>query len=405
MTIERFVRKRVVVITQFYPPEPCAASNRVSALVRYLAATGHSVTVLTGMPSFPAGVVSERYRGMRSHAERDGDARIERFRAYVASGRGARLFSWITLAIALAWRLLTMRARIDAIVVSYPPITLALPALVGALRHRARLFVDVRDVFPDMGVKLGVWKPAGIAARAVGLVVDALYARAELVVACTPSARDEIAARGVALAKIALAPNGFEFPKTVRTAIARVPHAGFVTVYAGNMGLAASLDVVLDAAKLLANDSEFRFVLAGGGADAARLLKRIETEGIDNLTYAGILTRDESLELLREADASIVALHPGITDAVPSKLFDALAVGCPVIVSASGESAKLVSECGAGLQVLPHDAGALAAAIRQARADADRLRLQAQAAQTYVREHYDRNRIMERLAEAVVAGV
>jgi glycosyltransferase involved in cell wall biosynthesis len=397
--------KSIAIVAQFYEPEPCAASNRLSSLAENLAERGHRVTVFTGMPSFPWGKVHADYRGKPSCTEYAGNVRIERRRAFVAENgeRGGRARGWISLSLAVTRAILFSRERFDTVVVSSPPITMTLPALLGAWRHRARLVIDVRDVFPDMGVSLGVWKADGSIVRALGAAVGALYRHAALVVAVTPSARRSILDHGVPAERVLLAPNGFAFSQGVVPRPERSQRRPFTIAYAGNMGLATGLGMVLDAAALLRDRDDLRFVLAGGGLDAAKLQARIASEGLNNVEFRGVVTRRESLELLALADATIVPLHRGLTDAIPSKMFDALAIGCPMILSARGESVELLTRSQTGLHVEPNDAAALVRGILECSNNRETLERRSIAGQTFVREHFDRDAIMGGLAQTIGA--
>ncbi len=390
--------RAILIFSQFYEPEPCAASNRVGSLARSLAKCGHRVTVLTGMPSFPNGAFHPAYAGMRRCENRDGNVRIERRRARLAKGRfGGRFVYWVSLALTLSWTAIAEMTDVDTVIVSSPPITMAIPALLAAWRHRAKLIVDVRDVFPDMGLRLGLWKERGALVRALGGFVWLLYRRAAMVVAVTPTARASILARGVPDSKVALAPNGYEFSDGVPPRV-RARKETFDVVYAGNMGLATGLDLVLDAAKLLIGDPSIRIALAGGGIDAERLVARIRAEGLTNVSFLGVLPRRESLELLARADATIIPLHRSLVDALPSKMFDALAVGCPMVVSARGEAQRLLAATQSGVHVEPNDPRALADGILACRQEAETLERRSQLGQAFVREHFDRERIMSSLA-------
>lgn len=397
-------RKEIAIFSQFYDPEPCAASNRVASLARSLAKRGHHVTVVTGMPSFPRGIVDASYRGTGGCVDYDGPVRVVRRRAPLArpGALAGRLRNWISLALILAWTAMVELRRTDTVIVSSPPITMAIPALVAAWRHRAALVVDVRDVFPEMGIRLGVWSSRSLVVRALNFFVSLLYARAAIVVAVTESARQSILARGVPPARVVLAPNGFDFSQEIKPR-QRPQRRTLEVAYAGNMGLATSLDMVLDAARLLLGHRDVRFVLAGGGLDAARLVARIETEKLTNVRFLGVLSRSDSLELLSNADAAIVPLHGGLIDAIPSKMFDALAVGCPMILSARGEAVRLLRASGCGIHVEPNDARALADGIVRCLAERDTLERGASAGQAFVRANYDRERIMHGLAREIGA--
>jgi len=389
----------------FYPPEPCAAANRISALAHALAAAGHEVRVYTGMPSFPDGIVAPAYRGRRHAVERDGGVTVERVATYARGSRRAaqRIANWLSVSAGIAARIVAVRERFDLIVVSSPPITLALPALAAAFAHRAPLVVDVRDVWPEIAVKMGSWPPGSPIARIVGRAADALYARAALVSVVTETARREVVARGVDPAKIVLVPNGFDpVEPAAEPPVLPVPGVRDV-VYVGNMGLATGLDVVLDAAASMRERSDVRFVLIGGGADAPRLRARVEREDVRNVLFTGPLPRESALRALADAELTVVPLVASIVDSIPTKLFDAMALGTPIVLSAGGEAKALVERAGAGVTVAPGDAGALARAIGQALADdAARVRLRA-AGPAFVRANYDRAALMSAFAARISA--
>jgi len=395
---------RVAILSQFYPPEPLAAANRISAMARAFAEAGDEVRVYTAMPSFPDGVIHAAYRGRRHVVERDGAVTVERVATYAsAASPGNRILNWLSVAFGIALRVVAVRERFDAIVVSSPPITLALPALAGAAAHRCRLIVDVRDVFPDVAVKIGAWKPDSPVARLVGRIADALYARAALVTSVTPPQCEEIIARGVPRAKVMLASNGFDpVEPAPEPPVAPAPGVRDV-VYVGNMGLSMGLDVVLDAASRLRDDPSIRFVMIGGGTAAAALRARAAGEGLTNVVFTGPLPRGEAARALEVAAATVVPLLASITDTLPTKLFDAMVAGTPIVLSAGGEARRVVELAGAGVVVAPEDAAALAGAVRELLDDpAAQARFRA-AGPAFVRANYDRSAVMRELAARVRA--
>jgi len=396
---------RIALISQFYPPEPCAAANRIAAMAQAFAEAEHEVRVYTGMPSFPDGVVAEPYRGRTHAVEQDGAVTVERVWTYAGgtSLPGNRVLNWLSVALGIARRVVPAKERFDLVVVSSPPVTLALPALLGAFAHVAPLVVDVRDVWPEIAVKMGSWRADSAPAKLVGRVADALYARAKLVTAVTETARGEIVARGVDPAKVLLAPNGFD--PIAPAASAPVPPLPGVrdVVYVGNMGLATGLDVVLDAAALLRGDATIRFVLIGGGADAARLRARAAAEGLGNVLFTGPLPRADALRALADAALTVVPLVATIADSLPTKLFDAMLVGTPVVLSAAGEAWRLVERAQAGIAVTPGDGRALAGGIRRVLDDGELRGRLAANGPAFVRANYDRTAVMRDLAGRVRA--
>jgi glycosyltransferase involved in cell wall biosynthesis len=395
---------RVAIVSQFFAPEPCAAANRVGAMAQALAAAGHQVRVYTGMPSFPQGSIQGPYRGRHHAVEQHGAVTVERVWTY--AGRtlpGGRILNWLSVAAGIAAGIAAVAERYDLVIVSSPPITLAAPALLGAFLHGAPLVVDVRDVFPDVAVKMGVWDADSALARIVGNIADALYARAALITPVTETAVAEIAARGVPGAKIALTPNGFDAVEASdRPPYASLPGVRDV-VYVGNMGLATGLGVVLDAAAALRGDASIRFMLIGDGADADRLRARAREEGLANVVFTGPLPRPDALRAMADAALTVVPLVATIADSLPTKLFDAMLVGTPIVLSAAGEAKRLVERSGAGLTVEPGDGAALAAGIRLVLDDPALAAGYRAAGPPFVRANYDRGVVMARLAERLAA--
>jgi glycosyltransferase involved in cell wall biosynthesis len=350
----------VLVVTHFYPPEPGAGATRVASLVASLERAGHDVTLLTGFPSFPRGRFTQRPSVI--HVERAGRVRTVRLFSFLIPGLpGGRLLHWLSSAVAASLYAIAVRERYDVVIMSSPPITLAMPALVAAWRHRSRLVVDVRDVFPDIAVQMGVWKSNGFFTRAVERVVRILYRRADLIAAVTPTAISQIAQRGVDPARLILARNAAERSPDVPA------HTngkrGFTAVYAGNLGLTTDIDVLVDAAALVA-PNDITIEIVGDGAQRVRLDDRIHKERVSNVVVRGSVPRQDAMAMVAGADVSIIPLRKGIEESIPTKLYDSLSVGCPVLVVADGE-AKREGELLGALCTPPGDAQALAAALRQ----------------------------------------
>lgn len=396
---------RVALLTQFYPPEPLAAANRLSAMAKAFAAGGDDVHVFTALPSFPDGVIPAEYRGRTRRPERTADGvSVERVATYAAAATpGSRILNWLSVSAGIAARVAAVRERFDVVIVSSPPITLAAAAFAAVTAHRAPLVVDVRDVWPEIALKIGEWRPGSPPARAVGAVADALYRRASLISSVTQPQCDEIVARGVDPAKVMLASNGFD-PVEPAAAPPVPPVEGVRdVVYVGNMGRSMGLEVVLEAAAALREDPTIRFVMIGGGTAAAGLRARAEAEGLANVVFTGPLPRPDAQRALQDAAATVVPLLASITDTLPTKLFDAMIAGTPIVLSAGGEARRVVERAGAGLVVPPEDAAALVDGIRRILADeALRARFRANGP-PFVRANYERAAVMTRFAERVRA--
>jgi glycosyltransferase involved in cell wall biosynthesis len=395
---------KIAVVTHFYPPEPGAGALRVASLVEALARAGHDVTVITSYASFPTGSFSEKRRSL-VRADVEGNVRTVRLFSWLARGwPGARLLHWLSAACAASVYLTATRDRYDVVVVSSPPVTLAIPGLIGAWRHRARLVVDVRDVFPDVAVAMGEWKQDALSTRVVEWLVRRLYARANLVVAVTPTAISQIAERGVDASRLVLARNAAgdaSGPVEVR----RRPSNGsaardFTAIFAGNLGLSTDLDVIVDAAAQLGDDG-IVVEIVGDGAQRSHLEERIRNEGVRNVVLKGSFPRAQAMQMIADADVSIVSLRKGIEESIPTKLYDALSVGCPVVVVAEGEASREGASLGA-LCTPPGDATALAGELRRlSNMDRTALRQLGDKGQQSIAGRANRSRIMADLAARI----
>jgi glycosyltransferase involved in cell wall biosynthesis len=227
-----------------------------------------------------------------------------------------------------------------------------------------------------------------------------VYRRADLIVAVTPTALEQIAGRGIPRRRLELARNAAEeTPAIERPAKNGAP---FTVIYAGNLGLATDVDLLLEAASHL-KDAGIRLEIAGGGALANDVRERVTRENLTNVRFSGVLTRLEALRHIAAADVAIVPLRAGITESIPTKLYDALSVGCPVIVAAGGEAACEGAALGA-ICTPAGDAHAVAAAIRAlSRLDPDELREMGRRSQAAVRQRSGRAAIMTRLSTKIAS--
>jgi len=307
---------------------------------------------------------------------------------------------WLSAALSASLYSIFTRNKYDVVVISSPPFTLAIPGMIAAWRHRAKLVADIRDVFPDVAVAMGAWKKGSLQERAVEWLVRALYRRAALVVAVTPTALAQIAARGVPGPRLALARNAAE--RLPEVAATNGHGNGFTAIYAGNLGLATDVDVLVDAAALVVSEN-ITIEIVGDGAQRVHLGARLQTAGARNVVVRGSLPRSDAMARVAQADVSIVPLRKGIEDSVPTKLYDSLAVGCPVIVAAGGEAQKEGTSLGA-LCTPPGDAAALAAALRQlARLDKAALRKLGESGKAAVSSRADRACIMDEVVSRIAA--
>ncbi len=389
---------RVLVVCHYFPPEIGAPQARLSELAGAWAAAGDEVTVLTGMPNHPTGVVPEAYRG-RVRAEEAVDGyRVVRTWLYAAPNTGMVKktlghLSFMITSLALGLR---RSGRADVVVVSSPTFFSVFSAWALARWRRAPLVVEVRDLWPAIFVELGVLRNRWVI-RALEALELAAYRAAAAVVVVTEGFRDDLVGRGVPAEKVHVIPNGADIERFgghpadagARTELGAEPEEALV-LYIGAHGISHGLEAVAEAAAKLTREP-VHFAFVGEGAAKDDLVAKVRDLGLTNATLLPAVPRDEVARLLAAADICLVPLRdvPLFSSFIPSKMFEYLAASKAVIGSVRGEPAAILEAAGA-VVVEPEDPCALAGAVRDLAADPARREAMGRRGQEYVAEHYDR---------------
>ena len=285
----------------------------------------------------------------------------------------------------------------DTVVVSSPTFFSIGSAWLLARLKRARLVVEVRDLWPAIFVELGVLTNRRVI-RLLERLELAAYAAADQVVVVSEGFRDNLIARGVPAAKGHTIRNGVDLSRfdpatpadsVIRTRLGAGPWDCLV-LYAGTHGISQGLATVADAAAQLAGQP-IRIAFVGDGADKRRLAVRVAARGRGNVSLLPSVPAAEVPALLAAADVCLVPMRQVALFAtfIPSKMFELLAAGKAVIGSMTGEAAQILNAAG-GLVVPPEDSVALAEAIRALAADPELRRAMGQTGRAYVERGYDR---------------
>lgn len=374
-------RHRVLILSQHYWPERFP----INEITGSLAEAGAAVTVLTGQPNYPDGAIYPGHAatgiGVERHPEGWDIARVPLIPR--GPGGGMRLManylSFLATAILLGPWLLRGR-RIDTIFVyATSPLLQAIAGVWLKWIKRAKLVVWVQDLWPESLSDTGFVRSPTILDM-VRHAVRWIYRRSDLVLVQSVGFLDAV--RPLAGATpVAVHPNPgpVERPVAPDPAVPAPPilQPGFNLVFAGNIGTVQAIDVVLDAAALLRDEPDIRFVLVGDGSRVVWAQDEIARRGLGNVHLPGSYPRSAMPGLFAQASALLVTLKrsPIMARTVPSKIQAYLAAGRPIIAGLDGVGAELVEQAGAGLVAQAEDAAALALAVRRMYrlSDAERL--------------------------------
>jgi glycosyltransferase involved in cell wall biosynthesis len=400
---------RILMVTHYFPPEAGAPQARLSALAAVWAADGDDVTVLTGMPNHPTGVLPPMYRRTVLCREMADGYRIVRTWLYATANEGVLRKSLSHLSFMMTSVLLGWRAAgpADVVVVSSPTFFSVLSGWLLARMKRSRLVVEVRDLWPAIFVELGVLTSRRLIAVLERLEL-ATYAAADQVVVVSEGFREDLIRRGVPASKVHTIANGadvarFEAAEDAGRGWRARLGAGAedcLVLYAGTHGISQRLTAVADAAAIIARrpaGSCVRFAFVGDGADKAILESHVKELGLRNTVLLPAVPNGEMPGLLAAADICLVPLRdvPLFASFIPSKMFEYLAAGKAVIGSVAGEAAQILAQAGAAV-VPPEACDSLVAAIGTLAADRELRELMGKTGRAFVEENYDRRTLARR---------
>lgn len=401
---------RILIVSHYFPPEPM----RVGDLALGLKERGNEVTVLTGFPSYPSGRLYPGYR-MRLVQREDYHGvsviRVPSFPDY-SPAKVNRILNYLSFALMGSVLGPLLIRKVDRILVyQNSPFTMAIPAVVIRSLRGGELFLWVQDLWPETLAELNIIRNPRLLS-----VVDSLvrftYRRCARIFVQSRAFIEPVAARGVPLERIEYLPNWAEDAYTPVSADAGFLEAeglwdGFKVMFAGNIGIAQNLHVLLDAAEGLRENAQIRFVIVGDGSDFAAVKGSAERRGLTNVIFKGRQPVEKMPQYFAAADVLFVHLmrNPVFAKTIPSKLQSYMASGRPILAALEGSGAEVVLEAQAGVVCDPDDPNALREAVlklwQMPKGDRERMGANARA---YYERYFARALVLGRL-QACLEGV
>jgi glycosyltransferase involved in cell wall biosynthesis len=361
---------RILYLTQYFPPEMGAPQARIPELMGQMMRLGHEVTILTAMPNYPLGRVFDGYRGRLLKHESYQGMRVVRtlIDPTVSLGFVRRSVSQMSFTISSALFGTFLSGRHDVMLVESPPLFLALTATwLGAVRRMPFVAV-VADLWPDVAIETGMLTNP-LAIRVARWMERLLYRRSVAVVTQTPGQAEDIARRfpGTRALVISGGVDSSRFSPDLRSEAVRREFGvdgGCGVVFSGLHGFAQGLDIVIEAAARLRDRRDIRFVMIGDGAVKSDLVARARSLGLENVRFHAPVPRERIPAILASMDLALAPLRQGVPRAtIPTKMYEAMASGLPVLTAAEGEARELVERERIGRAVAPGAAEDFAAAV------------------------------------------
>jgi glycosyltransferase involved in cell wall biosynthesis len=383
-----------------------APAARAAELSHHWARMGHDVTVLTGFPNHPTGVVPEDWRS-RLHRLRytetvDG-VRVVRTWLWPLPNRKAheRIRNYASFCVSAGISGLALR-KPDVIIATSPQLLCSLSGWWLAWWKRAPFVFEVRDLWPESLAAVGAGSEGSMLHRALGAIAGFLYRRADRIVVVSPAFKDHLIRYwSVPAAKISIVENGVETdvfrldPAAMEVRRQLKLEGRFLICYIGTMGNAHGLETLIAAAEELQTAlPNAMFLLIGEGAEKERIVELTAARGLTNVQFLGQQPRERIPAYVSAADVCLVMLKKTelFKTVIPTKLLEYMACERPVIVAVDGQARQIVEEAGAGVFVEPENSEALVKAVLDLADDPDYRRQMGARGRQYIVNKFSREK-------------
>lgn len=385
----------ILFLTDNFPPETNAPASRTHEHARVWVNAGHKVTVITCAPNFPDGKLFSGYRN-RIWQEEDIDGiRVIRVWSYITANQGfvKRTLDYISFMVSAILAAPFVRGT-DIIIATSPQFFTAIAGwVVSGIKRRPYVF-ELRDIWPESIRAVGAVKQ-GLLLRWMEKLELFLYRRADRVIAVTNAFRDNLGRRGVDVTKVDVVTNGADLtrfkpmPRDENLKAALGLSGKVVMGYVGTHGMAHGLTTLVEAAERLQNQRELHMIFLGAGAEREALQDK--AKALRNVSFYDQVSKDEIPRYWSILDASIIHLRPDplFRTVIPSKIFESMAMGIPILLGVEGEARDIVTKAGAGLAFTPGKGEELAAAMTALAGDPKRREAMARAG-AHATTAYDR---------------
>lgn len=400
---------RILLLTQYFPPEKGAAQVRLWEVAKGLRNAGHEVTVVTAFPNHPSGIIPPEYRGKLFAKEEMEKITILRTWIYpVKRGRfWLRLLNYFSFVFSSLYGIFRC-GRQDLIVVESPPLFIGFSAVIASWVKKAPYIFNVSDLWPESAVQLGLVTNQQLI-KMCEWQEKYFYRKAFKLSAQTQGIVEGLKKKGIRPEDILFLPNGVDtdlFQPTERDLELEEQlslQGKFMILYAGTMGYAHGIETALSAADILRDHQDIIFLFVGDGSEKPKLEQIAQEKALPNVRFIDFQPLEEipryySLSSINLSTLRRYKLAEGVR---PSKVFPALASGQPLIYVGEGEGAEIVRQSGGGVVLEPENPELLAKTILELKNNPEYCQELSAKGREYVIKNYSWDSIIERWLEGI----
>jgi glycosyltransferase involved in cell wall biosynthesis len=399
---------KLIILTQYYPPEHGAPQNRLHDLAKRFVSSGHKVTVMTAMPNYPKGKIFPEYRGWFTKRDELDGVKIIRSWIFASKAKGKipQLMVYFSFVFSAIFAGIFRLPRADYLICESPPLFLGFTALILKFFKGSKLVMNISDLWPESAVQLGMIGP-GIALSVLEWFEKLLYKKSSIVLCQTEGIVDGVK-KASPKTEAHLFPNGVDLemftPGTKDAKLAKefgIEDAEFIVGYGGNHGRSQALSQVLEAADIVQKKNDkIKVLLCGDGPEKDELIVKAEKMKLENLKFIDSQPREKMCEIQALWDIALVPLKniELFDGARPSKMFELMAGEIPFIFCGKGEGAEVAEDSGCARIVPPEDSAKLAETILElAKLAKSRRDEMGQKGRKFVEGNFNRAKLAEEL--------
>lgn len=408
---------KILYVSQYFPPEMGAPAARAAELAHHWSTAGHEVSILTGFPNHPTGVVPPEWRARLRRAtykEKIGRVAVYRTWLWPLPNRKSheRMRNYASFCLSAGIRGLGL-PRPDIIIATSPQLLVGLSGWWLAFSRQIPFVFEVRDLWPESLAAVGIGSEDSLLHKALARIARFLYEKSNHIVVVSPAFKDRLVADWqVVPEKISIVENGVEpdtftsAPDTTIRELRKQLNAEdkFIASYIGTIGNAHGLETLLNAAsKLQLHNAEVLFLLIGEGAEKQRIRDLAQSRGLTNIQFLDQQLREHIPALICVSDACLVLLRKSevFKAVIPSKMLEFMSCARPLILGVDGQARKIVDEAGAGITIEPENPDALVAALQELHANRDLGRAMGRKGREYIEKNFARATTAQKYIEVL----
>ena len=403
---------KLLILTQYFPPEVGAPQNRLYELALRLKSKGIDISVLTAMPNYPQMIIHKEYKGKCYCKEDMNGLIVHRTWIYVSKSKKIifRLLNYFSFVFSSLWFGLIKIRKHDVLLVESPPLFLGIAAYLLSRAKKAKMIFNVSDLWPESAEKLEIISNKRILSLATKLE-EFCYRKSALITGQTQGIVNNIQSR-FSNKRVYWLKNGVDIKfYDVNKALSETnswrkingySDEDFILFYGGIIGHAQGLELILNAAKLLEEKDRIKFVLLGSGPEKEKLLSLKQELQLTNLEFYDAVPKSKMQEIIMDMDATIVPLKrlDLFKGAIPSKIFENLALKKPILLGLEGEAKQLfIDEGNCGLAFEPENTEDLVKQIITLYNNPELAKELGENGLKYASENFNRDKIAEELFE------